>query len=247
MGSRVMDGQEGRRAENWVRAGSAGLRVLSTPGQLGLEVGVDAIARAKGNQCRQSRELGTGAVSGTLTVGALSDLHQVREDEGPPGLSSLLCLDSKWDEGLWEAGGQGSSPTLRCDLRLICTPLSSDSSSVQRRDGLENLQDSLLVTGLGFLLPWALLMLSCWNPGPLPSLPLVTQAPGAPREEEGAVQLGWLSLRGPHLLPAEQALCRGGREGNIALWWQLLGPHVTAPLRLSAQASLKPLLSILCV
>lgn len=51
------------------------------------------------------------------------NLHLLKEDEEPPVLSSLLFLDVKWGEGLWEAGGQGSSITLLCDLRLIATPL----------------------------------------------------------------------------------------------------------------------------
>lgn len=65
-----MDGQGEGGLRIWVRDGGAGLRVLGTRGQLGLELGVDANARANGKRPRRSRGLGPGAVSGTLTVGA---------------------------------------------------------------------------------------------------------------------------------------------------------------------------------
>lgn len=81
---------------------------------------MDAITRAKGpegwglgcprNPSSQGQEKGV-------------NLHLLTEDEEPAALSSLLCLDGKWGEGLWEAVGQGSSLTLLCDLRLIATPL----------------------------------------------------------------------------------------------------------------------------
>lgn len=87
-------------------------------------------------------------------------------------------------------------------------------------------------------------MLSSWNPGPCLLFPLVTWAPGTPREEEGTVQFGWLFLPWPHLPPAEQALCRDREEASIALWWQFLDPQVTVPCRVLAQVFLKQLLSI---
>lgn len=113
---------------------------------------------------------------------------------------------------------------------------------MQGGDGPESLQDPLEVTGL---LPWAPLTLSSWNPG---ALYTSSSCPGGTWSSQGGrstVQFGQLQLPGPHVPPADQALWRGGGEASIALWWQLLGPHVTVPCCVLTRAFLKQLASIL--
>ena len=122
-----------------------------------------------------------------------------------------------------------------CDLWLIAVSLWAQTHHLYRERIDLRISKipcrSLLLAFLG--LP------SCCLPGiegpcflPL----LVLWAPGAPREEAATVYFGPFSLPSPHLPPAEQAWCGGWGEARIALWWQLLGPHVTVPCSVLTQA-----------
>lgn len=68
-----------------------------------MEVEVFAFPRAKGRRYRRSRGPGPGAVSGIHFSYVLT-----RGRRGTTWVKfPALNLSVKWDEGIWEAGGQG--------------------------------------------------------------------------------------------------------------------------------------------